>query len=61
MKKLLATMIFSLALSMLNVEGKRILKPLTPIILRTEAPQKNSLLIDFIKPIKNYLRRLYLN
>ncbi len=61
MKKLLATMIFSLALSMLNVEGKRIFKPIAPIILRTEAPRKHSLLIDFIRPIKNYLKKLYLN
>ncbi len=54
-------MIFSLALSMLNVEGKRIFKPIAPIILRTEAPRKHSLLIDFIRPIKNYLKKLYLN
>lgn len=61
MKKLLATMIFSLALSILNVEGKKISKPLPPIILRSEVPKKHSLLINFIEPIKNYLRKIYLN
>ncbi len=61
MKKLLATMIFSIALSILNIEGKTYLKPIVPIILRTEMPRKNSLLIDFIKPLKDYLSRIYKN
>lgn len=61
MKKFLATVIFSIALSILNVEGKTIFRPPVPIILRSEMPKKHSLLLDFIKPIKDYIRRIYLN
>jgi len=61
MKKFLATLIFSLVLSVLNAEGKSLLKPLAPIVLRTEALQRHSLLYDFILPIKDYLSRLYVN
>lgn len=61
MKKFIATVVCSIALSILNVEGKSILKPIVPIILRTEMPKKHSLLFDFIKPLKRYLTRLYLN
>lgn len=61
MKKFLATVIFSIALSILNVEGKTVLRPNIPIILRTETPRRPSLLLDFIKPIKDYIKRIYLN
>ncbi|MFN3270060.1 MAG: hypothetical protein ACK42G_05700 [Candidatus Kapaibacteriota bacterium] len=61
MKKFIATIVFSFALSILNVETKSLVKPIIPIILRTEMPKRHSLLFDFIKPLKNYFSKLYLN
>ncbi|MGB9771714.1 MAG: hypothetical protein ACPLX7_07025 [Candidatus Kapaibacteriota bacterium] len=61
MKKLIATMVFSIALSILNVEGKSLLRPIIPIVFKTEMPKKHSLLFDFVKPLRNYLSRIHLN